>query len=219
MQADLSDAVLYGYWRSSASYRVRIAMALKGLNPSQVPVNLAQGEQRDEEYLRRNPQGFVPMLDQGGWRQPQSLAIIEYLDEEYPTVPLLPGNPRDRAYIRALAQMVACDMHPLHNRRVLVYLERELGLNEAQKTAWIHRWMREGFEAIEAYLCHEGKAGLCCFGDDPTLADVALVPQVYGARRFGVDLASYPRLVTIAEHCERLPAFAAAAPEKQPDAV
>ncbi|MBT2771987.1 maleylacetoacetate isomerase [Halomonas sp. ISL-60] len=210
---------LYGYFRSSAAYRVRIALNLKGLDYDQVPINLVKGEQRGGDHLARNPQGMVPslVLDDGSVVN-QSLAICEYLDEVYPEPALLPADALARAQVRALAQLVACEVHPLNNLRVLKYLVAELGVDEGAKLAWYRHWIAEGFTAMEATLSTDPSSGDFCHGDTPTLADICLVPQVYNAERFECDLSAYPTLQRIAANCRTLPAFQKAAPEAQPDA-
>lgn len=209
---------LHTYWRSSAAYRVRIALAFKGLEYEPAFRHLVRGEQRADDYLGVNPQGLVPALEHGGAVLSQSLAIIEYLEESYPEPPLLPVRALDRAKVRALALHVACDIHPLNNLRVLKYLRDPLGASEEAVRRWYAHWIAEGFRALEAEARALGSDGRHLFGGRVTLADVCLVPQLYNARRFGCDLAPYPTLVSIAEHLERLPAFAAARPEAQPDA-
>ena len=209
---------LYGYFRSSASYRVRIALSLKGLDYDLQPVHLRRNEQRAPEFLERNPQGLVPALEHDGAVLAQSLAIIEYLEERFPEPPLLPAAPADRAWVRALAQIVACDVHPINNLRILQYLEKDLGLDDEARAAWARRWIDHGFAAMEAMLKDDPRAGNHCFGNRPTLADVCLVPQVVNSRRFDVDMARYPALARVHENCMRLPAFADQAPERQPDA-
>ncbi len=210
---------LYGYFRSSAAYRVRIALNLKGLAYDQAPVNLVKGEQRGEDFLARNPQGLVPALvTDDGVRLTQSLAICEYLDERYPEPALLPVDAAGRARVRALAQSVACEIHPLNNLRVLKYLTGELGVDEAAKMTWYRHWIAEGFAALEAQLSREAGSGDFCHGDTPGLADLCLVPQVFNAERFACDLAPYPRIRRIVANCRALDAFARAAPEAQPDA-
>ena len=209
--------LLYDYYRSSAAYRVRIALHLKGLAPEQRSVHLRKGEQRNAGYVAVNPQGLVPTLVlDDGMRLTQSLAIIEYLDEVHPEPPLLPQAPLDRAYVRAIALAIACDIHPLNNTRVLKYLGKPLGIEEPVRDEWYRHWVNEGFRAIEAMLAP--CAGEFCLGGRVTLADVFLVPQVANARRLSVDLAPYPLISAIDAACRALPAFAAAAPEKQPDA-
>jgi len=210
---------LYGYFRSSAAYRVRIALNLKGLDYDQIPVNLVKGEQRGDDHLMRNPQGLVPslVLDDSSVIN-QSLAICEYLDEVHPEPALLPINALERARVRALAQSVACEIHPLNNLRVLKYLVREMGADEAAKLAWYHHWIAEGFTALEATLSNAPSSGDFCHGDTPTLADICLIPQVYNAERFECGLSAYPTIQRIAANCRSLPAFEKAAPEVQPDA-
>jgi len=211
---------LYDYWRSSASYRVRIALNLKGLAYQQVPIRLARdgGEQQQAAFLALNPQGLVPVLQHGERVVRQSLAIIEYLDEVQPSPPLLPGSARDRARVRAMAQLVACDIHPLCNLRVLGYLERELGVGEEARLAWMRHWIASGLAAFEAQVFEHPSTGDYCEGEMPGLADCCLVPQLYNARRHGLDLSPYPNLCRIDANCNALPAFDAARPERQPDA-
>lgn len=210
---------LYGYFRSSAAYRVRIALNLKGLAYDQAVVNLVKGEQRSDDYRARNPQGMVPTLEtDDGVRLTQSLAICEYLEERHPTPPLLPPSPEERARVRALAQLVASEIHPLNNLRVLKYLVHELKVGDEAKTIWYRHWITEGFDALEAMLSREAGSGEFCHGDAPTLADLCLVPQVYNAERFECDLSAYPRIRRIVANCRALPAFQQAAPEAQPDA-
>lgn len=211
---------LYTYFRSSAAYRVRIALNLKGLSYDTVPVHLLKegGQQRREEFRQINPSGLVPAFQDERITLTQSMAIIEYLDERYPAVPLLPHDAPGRARVRELAQIVACDIHPLNNLRVLRYLVRELGLSEDQKNAWIRRWISEGLAGLEAHLARDPAAGPFCHGNSPTVADCFLVPQVHNARRFDIDLAVYPNIARIDALCVDLPAFAAAHPSQQPDA-
>jgi maleylpyruvate isomerase len=207
---------LHGYFRSSASYRVRIALNLKGLSAEHLTHHLRKGEQRAPNYLAINPQGLVPTLeDDGGTILTQSLAIIEWLDDIHPEPPLLPKDPLRRAHVRAFAQVVACDTHPVQNLKVLARL-RELGVSEDQVKGWAAWANREGLSACEELIA--GEAGPFCFGAAPTLADLCLVPQLANARRFGVDLAAYPRLLRAEEAAKNLKAFADAAPERQPDA-
>jgi maleylacetoacetate isomerase len=219
----MTDAALtlYGYWRSSAAYRVRIALHLKGLAFASVPVHLLRdgGEQRAPAHAERNPQRLVPVLRHGERMLTQSLAIIEYLDEVFPSSPLLPTGPVARHRARALAQLVACDIHPLGNLRVLQFLEHEWDIDAAGRTRWIERWVSDGLAAFERLLGEAPEAGRFCVGDAPGLADCALVPQLYNARRFGVELAPYPRILAIEAACLAMPAFAAARPEAQPDAA
>ncbi len=211
--------MLYGYFRSSAAYRVRIVLNLKGLAYQQAPIDLVAGEQRHEAYLADNPQGLVPTLvTDDGRRLTQSLAICEYLEEVHPEPALLPEDPAERARVRALAQLVACEMHPPNNLRVLKYLTGQLGVDEATRLAWYHHWVQEGFTALEAMLSREAGSGAFCHGDAPTLADACLVPQVFNAERFECDLSAYPRIRRIAENARALEAFRRAAPGEQPDA-
>lgn len=211
---------LYSYWRSSASYRVRIALNLKGLEHEIVPVNIAPGasEQLTDSFRRHNPQRLVPILVDGERIFRQSLAIIEYLDEAFPGHPLLPSAARDRARARSIAQLIACEMQPMQNLRVLRYLEADLALDEGRRSEWVRHWIDEGFAALEDLLAGNPSTGDYCEGDSPTVADVCLVPQCYAARRYQVDLARYPTIAAIDARCRVLPAFAEAAPEVQPDA-
>jgi len=207
---------LHGYFRSSASYRVRIALNLKGLSAQHLPHHLRKGEQRAPDYLRLNPQGLVPTLeDDAGTVLTQSLAIIEWLEETHPEPPLLPKDPLRRAKVRAFAQVLGCDTHPVQNLKVLARL-RQLGLPEEQVTEWAAWANREGLAACEALLADE--PGPFCFGATPTLADTCLVPQLGNARRFGVDVAAYPRLLQAEVAAKAMKAFADAAPERQIDA-
>lgn len=205
---------LFGYFRSSAAYRVRIALNLKGLDYDPTSLNLRDGEQRSEAYLKINPQGLVPYLVDGDIRISQSMAMLEYLDEAYPDVALLPKNMASRAYVRALANIIACDVHPLNNLRVLNYISQEFGASAEQKNDWYCHWVSEAFCAFEALL----EEGEFCHGNTPGLADVCLVPQVYNARRFKCALDDFPRIIQIVENCNKLPAFMDALPENQPDA-
>lgn len=211
---------LYTYFRSSAAYRVRVALNLKGLAWEAVPVHLLRGggEHHQPDYLALNPNGLVPALDDDGLLLTQSLAIIEYLDEIHPEPALLPGDAAARARIRAIAQTIACDIHPINNLRVLRYLTRELGATEAQKTAWYRHWTELGLAAVESMLTNDTRTGVLCHGDSPTLADCCLVPQVFNARRFACDLSAMPTLLRIVERCEAMEAFRLAAPEHQSDA-
>ena len=211
---------LYTYFRSSAAYRVRIALALKGLAFDTVPVHLLRGggEQLQAAYRAVNPAALVPALQDDGATLTQSLAILEYLEEQHPQSPLLPPDALGRARVRALALTVACDTHPLNNLRVLNYLTNTLHASDAARKEWALHWMALGLDTLEQHVAHQPGTGLCCHGDTPTLADCCLVPQLFNARRFGLDLAPYPTLQRIARHCETLPAFAAAHPAQQPDA-
>lgn len=214
---------LYGYWRSSAAYRVRIALNLKGISAEQLSVHLVRdgGEQHKADYIALNPQELVPTLvvddEQDGDALTQSLAIIEYLDELYPKTPLLPASALERAHVRAMALTIACEIHPLNNLRVLQYLTQKLNVDEEAKTAWYHHWVATGFTALETQLVRH--SGRYCFGDKVTIADLCLVPQVYNAQRFNVDLTPYPNVMRVWAECNQLPAFADAAPERQADAV
>jgi maleylacetoacetate isomerase len=210
---------LYDYFRSSAAYRVRIALNLKGLAPERAFVHLRRGAQRDDDYLAVNPQGLVPSLvTDTGDVLTQSLAIIEWLDETYPQPALLPSKAADRARVRALSLAIACDIHPLNNLRVLRYLKGTLGVADEQRDGWYRYWCDVGLEALETRLAREPATGAFCHGDMPTTADVCLVPQLANARRVDLDLTPYPTLLRIESNCQAIPAFAAAAPMKQPDA-
>jgi len=206
---------LYGYFRSSAAYRVRIALNLKGIGFESIPINLLKGEQGSENYLSVSPQGRVPALDTGDAILLQSPAILEYLEEVYPDPPLLPANPLDRARVRAVAGIIGCDVHPLNNVGVTNYLKERLGQDREGIVAWADHWIRQGFDAVERML----RPGPYAFGAEPTLADLYLVPQVFSARRFHVPLDAYPRILAVEAACAELDAFQAAAPARQPDAV
>ena len=210
---------LYNYFRSSAAYRVRIALNLKGLQADNVFVHLQKNEQRALEYLKVNPLGLVPTLVDGDEVISQSLAIIEYLDEKHPSPPLLPSTPEERARVRSIALLIACDIHPIDNLRVLRYLTGVLKVSEEQKNAWYAHWVDEGLRALEVRLTGDPRSGRFCHGDTPTLADVCLVPQLANARRVNMDLSPYPTLVRIEAACNALPPFADAAPARQPDAA
>lgn len=212
---------LHTYFRSTAAWRVRIALQLKGLAYEAVPVHLLRdgGEQHGDAFRALNPQGLVPLLEDGDEVVTQSLAIIEYLDETHPEPPLLPRSAAGRARVRALAQVVACDIHPLNNLRVQQYLAREFGADEAAKTRWMHAWMDAGLGALERMLADDPRTGAFCHGDAPTLADLCLVPQLYNADRFELPLDPYPVVARIRAHCMTLPAFADTAPERQADAT
>ena len=209
---------LYGYFRSSAAYRCRIALNLKGLTPEYVSVHLRRGDQSAPEYQQLNPQGLVPSLEVDGHVITQSLAIIEWLDETYPEPALLPAEPLARAHLRAFVLAIACDIHPLNNLRVLKYLKAELGAEQTAIDAWYRHWVEAGLASCERLLRNDGWRGPYCFGETPTLADVCLVPQLYNARRFDADLSACPTLVAIDRLCSGHPAFAAAEPHRQPDA-
>ena len=210
----LHAMILYGYGLSSASYRVRIALALKNLQYTSILKNLRSGEHRLSDFLQINIQGFVPALrlDDGAVLT-QSVAIIEYLDEMHPNPPLLPSHPLARARVRALTQAVTSDIHPLNNLRVLRYLEEKLILDKPTRDAWYRHWVGVGFDALERWLVRDAATGRFCHGNSPTMADVCLVPQVFNARRFSVDMNSFPRILAIDAACRELPAFQAAAPE------
>ncbi len=220
-EATVADRVLYTYFRSSAAYRVRIALNLKGLGYRAVPVHLLRdgGQQHQPEYRAVNPFGLVPSYREDGRIIRQSLAIIEYLDECHPKPPLLPATPLARAEVRQLALSIACDIHPLNNPRVLKYLERELHADEATRLGWMRHWMKVGLQALEALLADMGSKRRFCHGDQPTLADCCLVPQELNARRFEVDLSECPRLLEIDAACNALQAFQGAHPSMQPDAA
>ena len=209
---------LYGYFRSSTSYRTRIAMNLKGLDYDYIAVNLAQDEQLKNEFLALNPQGLVPVLQADDLLLFQSPAILEWLEEVYPKNPLLPKDAAGRMQVRALSAMIGCDIHPLNNRRVLQYLRNELSVDEAEVIKWCNRWISEGFAALEKRLVADKTRGKFCYGDSPSFADCYLIPQVSSARRFEVDLNPYPNIVQIDAHCRTLKAFADADPMQQPDA-
>lgn len=214
------DLRLYTYWRSTAAYRVRIALNLKKLRHELIPVHLTRGggEQHRKEYLDLNPQGLVPTLLDGERVLRQSLAILEYLDEVYPEPPLLPATPRDRARVRGIAQLIACDIHPINNLRVLQFLEKEMGVGENRRKSWYQYWINEGFGALEKLLADNPSTGIFCEGDEPGIADCCLVPQVYNANRFNVPMDPFPTIRRINEACLEIPAFRDAAPENQPDA-
>lgn len=217
----MTAPLLYGYWRSSAAYRVRIALNLKGIAYEQASVHLVRdgGEQHGPDYRALNPQGLVPALRTGDGLITQSLAIVEYLDETVPAPPLLPAEAFGRARVRSLAQIVACDIHPLQNLRVLQYLTRELGVADEQRLAWIRRWIETGLGALEARLANSPDTGTYCHGETPGLADLCLVPQLYNAIRFECDLDFCPTVARINDACLALDAFRAAVPEAQPDAA
>ena len=211
---------LYNFFRSGTSHRTRIAMNLKGVDYDYVPVNLAKGENWHEDFLAINPQGLVPALQlENGTVLTQSVAILEWLDEAYPQNPLLPKDLVDRAHVRALAAVIGSDIHPINNRRILEYLRNDLDQEEIAVQAWIANWIQKGFNAIEALLAQDTKRDKgFCFGDSPTLADAYLIPQVYSARRFNVDISAYPNILAIDEYCNSLEAFKKAYPDNQVDA-
>ncbi|MDJ0654729.1 MAG: maleylacetoacetate isomerase [Xanthomonadales bacterium] len=210
---------LYSYWRSSASYRVRIALNLKELSYDLIPIHLVRdgGEQHKRDFIEMNPQRLVPILTDGGRVFRQSMAIMEYLEEAYPDPVLLPAEIRARGRVRSLAQIINCDVHPLNNLRVLMYLEKELEVRGSRKTGWIQYWISEGFTAFEELLNISPTTGTFCEGDYPTLADCCLIPQVYNAIRFKCDLEPYPEIRRIYENCMELEPFFDASPEEQPD--
>jgi maleylacetoacetate isomerase len=209
----MSPPVLYDYRRSSAAYRVRIALNIKGVDYESRPINLIEGEQKSDDYRALNPEGLVPMLEIDGHRLTQSLAIIVYLDQLLPDPPLMPRDPADGAHVRAMAMVVACDIHPLNNLRVLKYLSGPLGIPQEQRDLWYVHWIAEGFTALET-MAKPG-AGRFLFGDEPTIADVCLVPQLYNARRFNVPVDDYPTLLRADENANGIEAFATAHPDRQ----
>ena len=212
----MSEMILHSAWRASAPYRVRIALNLKGLAYAYAPVNLASGEQRQDAYRAVNRQSLVPALEVDGRILTQSLAIMEWLEETHPNPPLMPADPFDRATVRAMADIIACDIHPVNNLRILKALAA-IGQDEAARNAWVARWVAEGFDALEPMVAKHGKGW--AFGAAPTIADCCLVPQVYNAQRFGVDLTPWPAITAVADAAAQHPAFAAAHPNQQPDAV
>ena len=211
---------LYTFFRSSASYRVRIALNLKGLAYEQAPIHLRRGggEQLSAAYRAINPQALVPALEDDGKILTQSLAMIEYLEETHPKPPLLPVDPADRALVRSMAMIIACEVHPIQNLRVLNYVKKEYGQTDEQVNRWAQHWIDLGLAALEQMIDAGARRGRFCFGDIPTLADICLVPQLGNARRYGCELSKYPAILEIEKNCMALAAFAAAAPEKQPDA-
>ena len=210
------DIVLHGYWRSGTSYRTRIALNLKGLDYRQATLDLRTGAQNSPAFKALNPQGLVPALEVDGAVLTQSPAILEWLEERFPEPPLLPQDATERAIVRAMAATIGCDIHPLNNLRVLKALKGTLGASQEQVNAWTARWIGDGFAALEQFIARHGRG--FAYGDAPTLADCYLVPQVYSAERFGVDLSPYPKLMDAASLARSLPAVAAAHPDNQPDA-
>lgn len=212
----MSNMILHGYWRSGTSYRARIALNLKGLEYAQRTLDLRKGEQQSASYRSLNPQGLVPALEVDGIVLTQSVAILEWLEERYPDPPLLPNDRADRAIVRSMCGIIACDIHPLNNLRVLKHLKHDLGASQEQMDAWAQGWITAGFQALEQMIARHG--GGFAFGDTPTLADCHLVPQVYSAERFNADLSSFPAIRAVAEKARGLPAFIKAEPSRQPDA-
>jgi len=211
---------LYTFFRSSASYRVRIALNLKGLSYERAPIHLRRGggEQLSAAYKAINPQALVPALEENGRVLTQSLAIVEYLEETHPEPALLPREPADRALVRSMAMIIACEVHPIQNLRVLNYVKKEYRQTDEQVNHWAQHWIDLGLGALEQMIVAQTQRGKFCFGNTPTLADICLVPQLGNARRYGCDLSKYPAILQIEKHCMAIPAFADAAPEKQPDA-
>ncbi len=218
MTGQISSLTLHGYFRSSAAYRVRIALNLKGLTYRTVAYHLRKGEHQSSGYRRLNPQGLVPTLEKDGLTLTQSLAIIEYLEDRYPEPALLPETPEARARVRSLAQIIACDIHPIDNLRVLNYLRTILRQPEDVIRTWYRHWIAEGFNALESQLRDSKETGRFCHGDTPTLADICLVPQVANARNFDCDLSLYPTILRITDLAATIPAFERALPAEQPDA-
>ena len=211
---------LFGYFRSSAAYRVRIALNLKGLDCDFESIHLSKdgGKQFESGYRSINPQALVPTMQDGSTYLSQSLAIIEYLEEAYPKTPLLPNNPKARARVRALSLTIACDIHPLNNLRVLKYLSDDLAVEDDDRTKWYKHWISAGLSAVETMLVGHPDTGQFCHGDDPGLADACLIPQIFNANRFGCDLTDCPTILRINKQCLELDPFRSAAPENQPDA-
>lgn len=209
---------LYTYFRSSAAYRVRIALNIKNIAFETISKALLKGEHRASEYLQLNPQGMIPALAMDGTVLSQSIAIMEYLEERHPTPPLLPDDPLARAQVRSMALAVACDIHPVNNLRVMNYLRQNFGQDDAGIARWYQHWVAAGFQGLEAQVRQFSSSQRYCFADSVSMADLCLVPQMYNARRFNCDLTPFPTLVAISSHLESLPAFAAARPEVQPDA-
>jgi maleylpyruvate isomerase len=211
---------LYTYFRSSAAYRVRIALNLKGLQYDAIPVHLLRGggEQLQEQYRSINPSGLVPAFQDDYITLTQSMAILEYLEDAYPETPIMPKDATERAHVRELAQIIACDIHPVNNLRVLRYLVQELGISEEKKNEWYRHWLVGGLEVLEKHLARDPSAGPLCHGRTPTIADCCLVPQVFNAQRHGIDVSIYPNIARINAQCIEIPAFVAAHPSNQPDA-
>ena len=211
---------LYTFFRSSASYRVRIALNLKGIDYEQAPIHLRRGggEQLMPAYTAINPQALVPALEDGGKVLTQSLAIIEYLEEKHPKPALLPSDPADRARVRSMALVIACEVHPIQNLRVLTHVKKEFNQSDEQVNRWAQHWIDLGLSALVQMIAGQGRHGKFCFGDTPTLADICLIPQLGNGRRYGCDLGKYPAILDIEKNCMALAAFADSAPVKQPDA-
>ncbi len=211
---------LYTFFRSSASYRVRIALNLKGIRYEQAPIHLRRGggEQLQPAYKTLNPQALVPVLEDGGRVFTQSLAIMEYLDEKYPNPPLAPKDPADKALVRSMALVIACEVHPIQNLRVLNFVKSTYNQSDEQVNRWAQHWIDLGLTALEQMILAQSTRGVFCFGDAPTLADICLVPQLGNARRYGCDLSRYPTIMNVEKSCAAIAAFVDAAPEKQPDA-
>lgn len=209
---------LYTFFRSSTSFRLRIALAYKQLDYEPHYVSLPKMEHRVPSYRDINPQGLVPLLVEGGRSLIQSMAVIEYLDEIYPDPPLMPKDPIGRIYVRAVSQIVGCEIHPLNNVRVLKHLKAQFGADEATTNAWYEHWVTEGLSSLESYLAREGMSGDFCYGNTVTMADICLVPQIFNARRFNCSLDAYPKLLAITDRCMKLDAFRAAEPSTQADA-
>jgi maleylpyruvate isomerase len=214
----MGTMILYDYFRSSAAFRVRIALRLKGLEAEHRYVHLLKGQQLEGTHREKSPQGFLPVLQDGPHTLTQSLAIVEYLDEMHPLPPLLPATPLDRAWVRAIALAIACDIHPLNNLRVLKHLKREFGVTDEARDAWYRHWIAEGFFAIEQLLRERPGRGAFCLSDAPTVADICLVPQVFNAQRFNCPMQGFPQITGVFEACMKLGAFDLAQPAKQPDA-
>jgi maleylacetoacetate isomerase/maleylpyruvate isomerase len=210
---------LYTFFRSSAAFRVRIALNCKGIPYEALPISLPKGEHKLAPYLTLHPQGLVPALEDGGKIYVQSLAMMEYLEETRPQPPLLPANADDRAYVRALAQVIACEIHPLNNLRTLRYVKKSYGLDEEGVNAWYRHWIAAGLAGLEAFVAGANKSGRYCYRDQVTIADCCLVPQVFNAQRYQCDLAPYPAVMAIFAECMKLDAFIDAQPSRQPDAA
>ncbi|ALK98162.1 maleylacetoacetate isomerase [Massilia sp. WF1] len=211
---------LYTYFRSSAAYRVRIALNLKGLQYDAIPVHLLRGggEQLQEQYRSINPSGLVPAFQDDYITLTQSIAILEYLEDAHPQVPIMPKDATERARVRELAQIIACDIHPVNNLRVLRYLVHELGISEEKKNEWYRHWLVSGLDVLEKHLARDPSSGPLCHGRTPTIADCLLVPQVFNAQRHGIDVSGYTNISRINAQCVQIPAFIAAHPSNQPDA-